>query len=134
MCLKHLAKDLNKDRIEINPGNLRCVCFLLHRDRIISIGLNSSKTHPLIKRLGYNMDRRRFPRHAELAAYMNAKKRGEEFDSMYVYRGIDADLPSQPCIECSRWIKDLNIRVVYTTEIGIAVVESYNLLGHEKIF
>lgn len=134
MRYKELAKDLNKDRNEINPGNLRCVCFLLHRDRLISIGLNSSKTHPLIKKFGYNMNKRRFPRHAELAAYLNAKKRGEEFDTMLVYRGIDANLPSQPCNECSKWIRNLNLNVLYTTEIGIAVVSSYNLLGHQKIF
>lgn len=136
MYLRHtdLARNINQDRPEINPSNLRCVCFMLYRQRIISIGLNSSKTHPMIKKLGYQIDRRKYPMHAELSAWMDAEKNNKKYDTMLIYRGYDANLPSCPCIYCSSWIKNLSIKIVYKTEIGVSITHSSMLIGHEKIF
>ncbi len=134
MHYQKIARDINIARDEIQPANLRCVCLLLYRSRLIAIGLNKAKTHPLIKKLGYNMYRRRYPLHAELDAWMKAKKRKEDFDTMLIYRGYNADLPSCPCNECSKWIKWLSVEVCYTTERGVAVEYSQKLIGHIKIF
>lgn len=131
---RDIAFDLNQSRIEIQPASLRCVCFLLYRNKLVTIGLNTAKTHPMIMKLGYDMYRRRYPLHAELDAVMKAQKKKARFDTMLIYRGFNADLPSCPCNECSTWIRDLDVRVIYTTQIGIAVVYSQKLKGHIKEF
>ncbi len=132
--LKHmeLARNINKDRNEINPANQRCVALILYRKRIVSIGLNSSKTHPLIKKLGYKIDNRKYPLHAELSAWMDVEKRNQDFDTLFVYRGLDANLPSCPCSYCSKWITKLPITVVYNTEIGVSVTQASALIGHTQ--
>ncbi len=134
MHYQKIARELNAARDEITPSNLRCVCFLLYRNKLVTIGLNKAKTHPLIKKLGYDMYRRKYPLHAELDAWMKVKKNKSDFDTMLIYRGYNADLPSCPCTMCSKWIKNLTINVVYTTERGVAVEYSKRLIGHLKIF
>lgn len=128
---QHIAKAINETR-DINPSNLRCVCVLLNKHRLVAMGVNKHKTHPIIKTLGYNIYRRRYPLHAEVDAWLKTRKKKEKFDTMMVYRGADANLPSCPCDVCSKWIKKLKVKVVYTSVIGIAVAHSEKLVGHVK--
>jgi len=127
-----IAETMNRARNDINPSNLRCVCVLLNRQRLVSIGVNKRKTHPLVKKLGYKIYRRRYPLHAELDAWIQAKNKRERFDTMMVYRGYEANLPSCPCHICSMWIRNLSVRVVYTSAIGISIAHSDKLVGHLK--
>lgn len=108
--------------INKHHADLRCrhFSFILDRNRIISIGLNSSKTHP--KNLKYNYVNKLKENisdivgtHSELNAVI---KLGQEDCSKLtlvntrINRNNDLDY-SAPCSGCSDMIKQLNFKEVY---------------------
>lgn len=111
--------------INKHNADLRCrhFSFILDRNRIISIGLNSLKTHP--KNLKYNYVNKLKQNisnivgtHSELNAVI---KLGEEDCSKLVLvntrinRNNDLDY-SAPCSGCSDMIKQLNFKNTYFTD------------------
>ena len=101
----------------------RVCAILAHRGDVLSVGFNSSKTHPFQAK--YRKNPHAVFWHAETAAINNALKR--EFQhllhksSMYILRLTHAGNPaiSMPCEGCARAIREHNInRVLYTTGQG----------------
>ncbi len=45
---KIIAYSINKDRIM--PSSLKCIAIFMDRNRVVTIGMNRKKTHPLIKK------------------------------------------------------------------------------------
>lgn len=108
--------------INKHNADLRCrhFSFILDRNRIISIGMNSTKTHPLNLKYNYvNKDNKSISdivgTHAELNAVI---KLGEEDCSKLtlintrINRNNMLDY-SCPCSGCSDMIKQLNFKNVY---------------------
>lgn len=95
--------------------------------RIISSGVNSTKTHPIQKK--YNKERfdedTTHSLHAELDALLPLLKENIDFSKVevYTYRELyDGTMAmSRPCPSCMKLIKDLGIRnIYYTTQDGYA--------------
>jgi deoxycytidylate deaminase len=108
--------------INKHNADLRCrhFSFILDRNRIISIGMNSTKTHPLNLKYNYvNKDNKSISdivgTHAELNAVIRL---GEEDCSRLtlinsrINRNNMLDY-SAPCSGCSDMIKQLNFKNVY---------------------
>jgi hypothetical protein len=114
--------------INKHSADLRCrhFSFILQRNRIISIGLNSLKTHPLNLKYNYiNKNKEKISdivgTHSELNAVI---KLGEEDCSKLtlintrINRNNLLDY-SAPCHGCSDMIKQLNFQnVFYSTNNG----------------
>ena len=108
--------------INKHNADLRCrhFSFILDRNRIISIGLNSPKTHPLNLKYNYiNKNNQKISdivgTHSELSAVI---KLGEEDCSgltlvnTRINRNNQLDF-SAPCFGCCDMIKQLNFKSVY---------------------
>lgn len=108
--------------INKHNADLRCrhFSFILDRNRIISIGLNSLKTHPLNLKYNYvNKNNQKISdivgTHSELSAVI---KLGEEDCSgltlvnTRINRNNQLDY-SAPCSGCRDMIKQLNFKDVY---------------------
>ena len=101
-------------------------CVAVYQGRIISIGCNLNKTHPIQKY--YNKYRRNaeslLPKlHAEINCINQIRDMDIVFSNvkLYIYR-IRKDRPfglSRPCPSCMAAIKDLGIKdIYYTTNNG----------------
>ena len=112
--------------INKHNADLRCrhFSFILDRNRIISIGLNSPKTHPLNLKYNYvNKNNEKISdivgTHSELSAVI---KLGEEDCSgltlvnTRINRNNTLDF-SAPCFGCCDMIKQLNFKNVYFSNI-----------------
>jgi len=112
--------------INKHNADLRCrhFSFILDRNRIISIGMNSTKTHPLNLKYNYvNKDNKSISdivgTHSELNAVIRL---GEEDCSRLtlintrINRNNVLDY-SAPCSGCSDMIKQLNFKNVYFSNV-----------------
>jgi deoxycytidylate deaminase len=112
--------------INKHNADLRCrhFSFILDRNRIISIGMNSTKTHPLNLKYNYvNKDNKSISdivgTHSELNAVIRL---GEEDCSRLtlintrINRNNMLDY-SAPCSGCSDMIKQLNFKNVYFSNV-----------------
>lgn len=116
-----LAHKLAHDSIP--HAGARVCAIIAHRGEVLSIGYNSSKTHPFQAK--YRKNPHAVFWHAETAAINNALKRDYQHllskSTMYVLRLTHAGNPaiSMPCEGCTRAIFEHDIsRVLYTTGQG----------------
>ena len=138
-----IVEGVNNGRIKMSNGK-QYVALYISGNRIVSIGINKSKTHPLLLKFKYDScyyysednsyknHKIQYPIHAELDGYIKILNQSINYDKLFVYRGADGKLPSKPCHVCSSWISKINkLKVVYTNENGIVeCVRSVNLNGH----
>jgi hypothetical protein len=114
--------------INKHSADLRCrhFSFILNRNRIISIGLNSPKTHPLNLKYNYiNKNKEKISSivgtHSELNAVIRLGEEdcsGLTLINTRINRNDDLDY-SAPCHGCSDMIKQLNFEnVFYSTSDG----------------
>ena len=91
-------------------GNFRLGAVLVHRNSIVSIGMNSYKTHPLMAA------RTEWPfLHAEQNAIIRAGLDNCEGLDLYIARVLKNNTLalSKPCKVCVELIKDVGIRNIY---------------------
>lgn len=149
--IKHIeiAKAINETRIEMRSCS-KCVAIYTNKKKIISIGINKCKTHPILLKFKYDSykyfsneniniksktsKRPQYPIHAELDGYIKTLNLGLEFDTLFLYRGNNCDLPCMPCVACSNWLKRINkLTICYINSEGIfEYVESNDLKGHNR--
>ena len=116
-------------------------CVAIYHGRIIGIGCNTNKTHPMQKRynkLRESKDDSNTNFEPKLHAEMNCLSQLKNLDinfskvKLYIYR-VRKDQPfgmARPCPSCMAAIKDLGIRdIYYTTDNGY----SYEYLGEDII-
>lgn len=108
--------------------NKRCkhFSFILKNKRIVSIGMNSPKTHPLNLKYNYiNKQRHKISEvvgtHSELRAVIKLgleEYKGYTLVNTRINRNQEIDY-SFPCNGCMEMIKELGFdRVIYTTKHG----------------
>jgi hypothetical protein len=113
-------------------GDIDCtnkhISFIIQRNRILSIGTNSSKTHPLAVRKGYPLEQM----HSELTAVIRAGRNVELKKCRLVNVRLSStslvvDRPilrlSKPCKICSSWCLGLFKEIYYTDENGFVKYE-----------
>ena len=118
----------------IPHAGARVCAVIAHRGEVLSIGYNSSKTHPFQAK--YRKNPHAVFWHAETAAINNALKRDYHHllskSTMYVLRLTNASNPaiSMPCEGCTKALYEHDItRVLYTTGDGYI-----NTTPHVKFF
>ena len=98
----------------------RMAAIIAHRGRIVSIGFNRKKSHPLQAKYAKHPECQFL--HAEIDAIRKALKKfsPEEISNftMFVARVRKDDLPAlaAPCYGCSNALKDFGIKEVYYTK------------------
>lgn len=115
---------------EANPHNAeKMASAIVYRNRIISIGMNSMKSHPLQAK--YAKNEHAIFLHSEIAAIKNALREIDVDDmskcEIYIAR-VKKEKPftkkyvlglAKPCIGCERAIAEFGLkRVVYTCDDG----------------
>ncbi len=147
------AISINGNRSDIFCRQKFVAIYML-RNKIVTIGINKCKTHPLLYRYGYcepfvsccddmNEEDKDFaqifsrypsliPIHAEFDGYLQILKRGLDFNALYIYRGSTGLNPSKPCNVCANWLKRINgLTICYINEKGtFEMTESSKLIGH----
>lgn len=105
------------------------VTFIVRRGRIISIGTNSTKTHPQAAKLGYRL----LQIHSELAALLNARGRCDlsrcdlinirlsSISNNYIGPVLRN---SRPCSFCMPWCMDTFRRIYYTVDNGWCQIDN----------
>lgn len=113
--------------ISNNHDKAKMAACIVIRNEIISIGINSSKSHPLASRFRKNEEA--IFKHAEIDSIIKALKHVDEEEltkaTLYVYRvkkktrysKVWSDGLAEPCSGCKQAIEHFGIkRVVFSTE------------------
>lgn len=118
-------------------------CVAVYQKRIIGVGCNCNKTHPMQKKYDrfreLNLDgcggiAHLHSLHAEMNCISQIKNLDINFNGvrLYIYR-IRKDKPAglaRPCPACMAAIKDLGIRdIYYTTNDGYSYEKLFNVDG-----
>jgi tRNA(Arg) A34 adenosine deaminase TadA len=118
-----------------NPGlREKFAAAVVYRNRIVSIGMNSMKSHPMQAK--YSKNEHAIFLHAEVAAIKNALREIDVDDlskcELYIAR-VKKEKPfsnkfvwglSKPCPGCARAIAEFGLkRTIYTCDDGYEVVE-----------
>jgi tRNA(Arg) A34 adenosine deaminase TadA len=111
-----------------NPQE-KLAAAIVYRNRIISVGLNSMKSHPMAAKYGKNKDA--IYLHAEVAAIKNALREipVDDFSKCDIYiTRVKKEKPftkkfvwglAKPCAGCERAIAEFGLkRVIYTCDDG----------------
>ena len=97
------------------------VSFVLHKNRVVSVGRNVFKTHPLAKEYGYQFNEM----HSELDAFRKVPKslRGEKLTLLNFRFNRFVDFRnSKPCPVCAKWCGEIFHKIYYTTDAGINIM------------
>ncbi len=144
-----VAKSINDTRDDMRSST-KCVALYLDGRKIVSVGINKTKTHPLLLKFQYNTykyysegnindrnnkrHRPQYPIHAELDGYIKLLNNGADFDTLFLYRGDNCNMASEPCHVCANWLKRLdNLVVGYINVDGeFTYKDSNDLIGHHR--
>ena len=142
-----LAQSINELRTEMR-SNQKCVAIYLNKRIPICIGVNKCKTHPILLKFKYDMYKyfsienfsrtnkknNVYPIHAELDGYIKLLNSENDFDTLFIYRGNNCDLPSEPCHVCSKWLTRIDkLTICYVNTNGnYEQVNSSDLIGHYR--
>ncbi len=113
-------KQITIDLRDLNPESHKHFSFLVIRNRIISVGMNSMKTtHPLTKGLGYKSDFL----HSELDAFLAIRWQDINYNKcVLVNTRINRFLQfgmSKPCDGCMNLLNNIGIKnIIYTDRAG----------------
>jgi len=102
---------------------------LTYKNKVLAVGWNSTKTHPLQKeynKLRFEEDNTPHSLHAEMSAILSARHLDVDWTecTMYVSRQLKSGKSgmARPCPSCMAALKKLGIpKIVYTTYDGYAV-------------
>jgi deoxycytidylate deaminase len=110
-----------------NPMKIKLAACLVIRNEVISVGLNSEKSHPMQKRFGKNSES--IFKHAEVDAILGALRHIDsdllKRSTLYVFRVKKknkgdmtlVDGMAEPCSGCKKAIEHFGIKkVVYSTD------------------
>lgn len=129
MHLKYLQtlKDIAEAELGV-IGRFKIASGVIFKNKLVAIGVNSYKSHPLMSKFGKNPQA--IFLHAEVDAIKNALRvitlRDLEKSELLVVRiKLDGTLGnSKPCSGCMRAIEHFNLRTVYySTETGMEKLE-----------
>ena len=140
-----IVEGINEGRTNIKDKK-QCVALYVSGNRVVSIGLNKSKTHPLLLKFKYDTcyyycednsvknHQIQYPIHAELDGYIKILNQSINFDKLFIYRGPHGTLASKPCHICSAWISKIHkLKVIYTNQKGVVeCVRTADLKGHYR--
>lgn len=93
--------------------------IVMRKGRVLAVGTNRIKTHPLAKKYGYLFDEM----HSELDAFRQC----EEHDSLelwnFRFNRFGQERLSRPCPKCMPWCYQVFRDIYYTTGDGVVRME-----------
>lgn len=144
-----IAMAINEGRTDMR-STTKCVAIYMYKKKIVEIGMNKSKTHPMLLKFKYDyfkyfstenistMSRKskrpQYPIHAEFDGYIKLLNSGVDFDTLFIYRGDNCTLACEPCYVCAKWIRRINrLKVGYVNVNGnFEIVNSEDVIGHHR--
>lgn len=113
-----ISYQISKD-LPIN-SRFRHVSLILCKNRIVAVGTNSKKTHPIARRHGYRFD----AKHSELDAYIRVPDKNDKLVLVNFRFNRKGDLRnSSPCNNCIVWCREIFDEIWYSTDQGMKVYE-----------
>jgi hypothetical protein len=89
---------------------------VIHKGKVLAVGTNQMKTHPLARKYGYLFDEM----HSELDAFRKCDdKRGIELWN-FRFNRFGQERISRPCPKCLPWCVEVFDHIYYTTGEGIS--------------
>lgn len=131
-----IVEGINESRINEVPESKMFVALYLYKNRIVSIGMNKSKSHPLLLKFQYDkwfyyMEdnapknyKQQFPIHAELDGYIKLLNTNTNFNTLLIYRGYNGTLPSEPCHVCTSWLSKIH-------KLKVAYIKKYSPISYD---
>ena len=107
MKLKGYFHRAKTESYKKNGCNIDVGAVITRGGKVISVGRNAAKTHPLIGT--YNI-------HAEASAIFHTKDKSKlNGSTIWVYRETADGIPAmaKPCDDCMKWIIESGIRTIY---------------------
>lgn len=96
------------------PRRRKHVSIIFDKNKIIAVGTNTMKGHPLAKSLGYRFEEQ----HSELNAYLKCKQRIGLSLLNVRYNEAGALRMARPCPLCLPWCKAIFDEIYYTCPLG----------------
>jgi len=93
--------------------------LIIHKNNIISVGINQFKTHPKAKEIGYRYDEV----HSELDALLRCKQKGNLTLLNIRFNRFGEMRLAKPCHLCMPWCKMIFDSIYYTTPEGVVRLE-----------
>lgn len=100
------------------PRQKKHVSLILHKNKIISIGRNYFKTHPIAKEIGYPFDEM----HSELDAFRKVPKNLRDENLILLnfrFNQFGEMRMARPCNLCTGWCKEVFHTIYYSTNDGM---------------
>lgn len=116
--------DLEKHRKLIDFAYAKCLeiprrkkhcSVILHKRKIVAVGINRYKTHPLAVKHGYLFGEV----HSELDALLKCDKREDLELWNFRFNRFGQMRISRPCPKCILWCTKVFDRIYFTTETGM---------------
>lgn len=98
----------------------RHFAFILNKNKILKIGINRQKTHPILKNRKYNYGHWT-KLHAEADAVIKSGEIDQSNNKMLTFRFDSSNNLNigKPCKFCMKLLKDCNFKtIVYSNELG----------------
>lgn len=114
-----LAKELC---LHIDRPKRHC-SIILRKGRVISVGTNLMKTHPMAKKYGYLFDEL----HSELDAFRKCEERNGLELWNFRFNRFGNERLSRPCPKCLPWCVEVFDTIYFTTGSGISELPLDNL-------
>lgn len=128
-CAKHMAEMSDFDRQKMG-------CVAVYKKKIVSVGFNTTKTHPLQKeynKLRFEGDFSPHCMHAEIHTLNAIKDSNIDWSrvKVFIYRickkDKDKSALARPCPSCMAYMKKLGIKHIYYTTLDGPVHEVLDL-------
>lgn len=104
------------------PRQKKHVSLIIHKNRIVSVGTNSFKTHPKAKQIGYHFEEM----HSELDALQKVPFKLKKKKLILVnvrFNRFGQLRMSRPCELCTPWCKEIFHEIYFTTNEGLVRME-----------
>jgi hypothetical protein len=111
--------ELAKNYTLENPRPKKHTSLIVRKGKVVSVGTNENRTHPLAKKYGYRYDEV----HSELDALL--RYRGPKNNLILVNYRMNrfGDMRmSKPCCKCMAWCAAIFDRIYYTTSNGLVLL------------
>lgn len=115
--------------MEIDRRKKHC-SIILHKNRIVAVGTNKFKTHPLAVKHGYLFGEM----HSELDAFLKCEKREDLELWNFRFNRFGQMRMSRPCPKCMPWCIKIFDRICFTTEHGVEDFDVESIRKQVRIY
>lgn len=101
-----------------NPLSKKHCSIISRGNKILSVGINQHKTHPLAAKYNYRYSEL----HSELDAFRKIDQRTKLTLINFRYNRYGQMRMSKPCVKCLPWCLEIFDKIYYSTREGIVLL------------